>query len=190
MAGRWRLVVLASLFASSAEALESLPRGIATGTEAGVVFMRAGTGFPAGVGWRVRIGYQFASGVTPEAVFWGASSGHVEGFNAGQTSLLYGVRCTAGLGRLRPWIAAHVGMARVRWPNSRPAPGALPANGTTTGAAFGAAGGLDVQLVGGLSLVASVGHTRTTVKVPALDGFSQFFPAAWTDLSAGLSLVF
>jgi len=190
MARRWRLAVLAFLFASSAEALEPLPRGIAAGTEAGVVFMRAGPGFPAGPGWRVRIGYQFASGVTPEAAFSGASSGSVAGSSARHISLLYGVRWTAGLGRWRPWVAAHVGMARIRWPNTGPGPGAIPATGTTTGAAFEAAAGLDVQLVGGLSLGARGGYTRTTVKVPALEGFGQFFPASWTDLSAALNLVF
>src|SRR6266481_5163644 len=186
MARRWRLAVLALLFASSAEAFEPLPRGIAAGAEAGVVFMRPGPGLPPGAGWRGRIGYQFASGITLEAVGSGASSGAVEGSQARQRSLLYGARWTAGLGRWRPWIATHLGMARVRWPNSGPGPGALPATGTTTGAAFGAAGGLDVQLVGGLSLAACGGYTRTTVKVPALEGFGQFFPASWTDLSAGL----
>jgi hypothetical protein len=175
------LAVLALLLASSAEALEPLPRGIAAGADAGVVFMRPGPGLPAGAEWRVRIGYQFASGVTPEAVWSVASSGSVEGSSARQTSLLYGARWTAGLGRWRPWIAAHLGVVRGRWP--------LPATVTTTGAALEAAGGLDVQLVGGLSLVLRGGYTRVFIKVPALDG-SGFFPPSWIDLSAGPSIVF
>ena len=183
-----RLVALAFGLATPAQAFPALSRGIAAGTELGVAFMRPGPGLPAGPAWGFRIGYQFASGLTPEAVWSASSSGVAAGSTAQQRSLLYGVRWTAGFERWRPWIAAHAGMARVRWPNSGPGPGALPATGTTTGAAFGAAGGLDVQLVGALSLIARAGYTRTTVKVPALEGFGQFFPASWIDLSAGASV--
>jgi hypothetical protein len=190
MALRWRFAFVAFSLPVSAEALDALPRAIVAGTEAGIVFMRPGPGLPVGPGWRFRVGYQFASGATPEAVWSGSSSGAVAGSTARQRSLLYGLRWTGALGRWRPWIAAHVGMARVRWPNSGPGPGALPATGTTTGAAFEAAGGAELELVGGLSLMTRAGYTRTTVKVPALQGFGQFFPASWTDLSGGVSFVF